>query len=308
MEAPHRGLHANEIVIGIATIVLALIFGFALSSWLKTLTLGGFLTLAMVSVLWLSAQLIFYFLTQSLQLVMWICVLECAALWATLSEKASLMILFSLFVLFVVFTIEFTRTKRYLENALEIKFFRIGMRIIPGIMTGVSLFLALYLVGVLLISGLTIPKETFTYFLNGVEPMVERFVPGFALQDSVDEVLRSVISAQAKEASSQEIEEAIEKVKQDINEATDIRLTGKEKFLDAVHSGVVGKLTSLPPAHKSITLIIIGFAVFSAVKAVAYFLNWIIVAVAYLMYRTLFVFKVISIEYVPREKQEIIIS
>jgi hypothetical protein len=307
MDTPRRGLSGKEVVLGVATILFAWFFSTVLMGWLHDLSFPGFLFLVVALVIWLSAEIILFFISKHVSFVFWILVAQAFAMWLALNEKGAALIFLAVVVIFVFLLLQYFRTRRYLENAIEIKFIHIGSRIIPSVMTGLALFLALYLVGVLLATDLSMPKETFSFFLKGAEPVVQRFIPEFAIDQSVDEAIRSVLKKQAPDASISVINKAVEDVKGDIADATGITLTGAENVLDALHLGIVQKLLSLQKVSQLITLIFIAFIIFSVVKGVAFILNQIVIFTAFALYRLLLALKVVTFDYSTREKQEIVL-
>lgn len=242
------------------------------------LAVSGFLILVTLQAL----------LIKSVRIASLIALLETLALWLFVPEKFSLLALIGAALLLVFLISGFLNCRNYLNNSLKIKFFPVGRRVTPVAMTGLTLFLTLYLLSSFNLKEPAIPRTIFDFFIQGSEPIVAKFIPGFTLDGSIDDTLRAFVTSQLPAGTpTAAVAASVSELRQTVAQATGVRITGGEKVLDALYNISISQLLALPPLLKILALAVIGLAIFGLIKTLAFFLNWIIILVSFLIYRLL---------------------
>lgn len=274
----------------------AWIFGYEFRVWFSSPTIGEFSALLVLTAFFLTVFTVTSFAIKGVQVMAAGVILQIAAVWASLDGKFSVFTLIGLGTLFVFLVAGFVRGRSDILNSVKIRFFRISYRMVTVATTGFVLFFVFYLVGSLNLSQTNFHRGTIDFLLGISESATENIIPGFSRDKSIDDVLRAFIRAKAPAGMTEaEIQLNIVTMKEEIRKATGFRLDGRERFSEALYELTVAKFSTLAPAYQTLMIIFAGIVIFGFVKGLAFFLNIIVVLLAFVAYQTLIALNIITV-------------
>ena len=290
-------------------VIAAWLFGYEFRIWIGSPAAGEFLALAILTLLWLTVSVLTVFFVKRRPVVAGVIFLEVAAVWSSLADKFSLLTLTGIGFLYACSFIGFMRGRFDLANGVKVRFFHVASRAIPVFTTGIVLFFTLYFVGALNFSQAELHKATLDFLFRSSEPVTSRFFPGFSADKPIDDALRAIVAAKLPEGTdATTLGENVAQVKKAITKAMGFTLSGSERFIDAFYRLTVSELLVLPPAYKAMSLIAIGVLIFGIVKGIAFFVNWFVAGLAFLVYEALFAMNFMNVQIETVNKEVIVVK
>ena len=298
----------KTLILGAVGIAAATLVSFFLSRASEAADIRSMLFAAGAVLVWLAVLLIQYVTVAASRVALSVLFLESATLLIFLTKGASLYLLVAAGVVFVFLALGFWRARTDLESVLKIRFWRTGFHAISAAVTGFALFLTIYGIGLVDVSRLYLPKRMADALLKSAAPVAARFIPNFSPTLSVAEFLRTAAVKKFPDATPAELDLVIRNATKEIEKALKANVNVNDTISDLIYRAANQGLAKLPESSKPFVLLGLGALIFIAIKGVAFFVNWIVVFMAFLLYQALLVFGFIYIGYETRNKELIVLK
>jgi len=209
-----------------------------------------------------------------------------------------------------------------LENSLEIKFWKIGKKVLPKAIAGIAIF-----AGVVCASFIDVGSKEFFIprgaFNAVVSPMadsglLEKIAPGFDFSGSTEEMIRNIAMRKIENNPQLKIlpdsikEELAGKAVQEVKNqtagiaGTDLNFQGK--LSDTMYDFLAVKFYSLPESILNSTPIIVAIFIFLAIISFVWPIRLIAAFVSFLLYETFLALGFGVIIFEGRSKENVILK
>ncbi|PIT92398.1 MAG: hypothetical protein COU08_02740 [Candidatus Harrisonbacteria bacterium CG10_big_fil_rev_8_21_14_0_10_42_17] len=298
------------IVIGIVAFIAALGFGYQLSKIPTHLTGGVIVSAVLTGMIWLVFVLLQTFLVKSPTIGAQLLATQALAVLLPSYKALSLLISAAGIILFVFMYVGFLRGRSNILNFIKIKFFKISAHTISLFVTGIAIFVAMYFVNSVDISELPFSQKTFDSVLDTVTPLIRRAVPEFAPDVTVYEVLESIaISELPENVPPETVQSGVNQLKGGFEKKYGIVLNENDTVRNSLYENLIVKIQSLESTQaRTIALAAIGLIVFLSIKGFAFFISWIIILIAYIVFKILQTTNFFYIGLEDRQKESIVVK
>lgn len=289
-------------------VILALLLANQLSAMPNILDAGELVALGVFVLLWIVAVSLAPLIVQNRSLAAFLFLIQTAAIWYFSSGEFSVFPATGALALFLLLLTSFFRGREELKSRVEIKFTHVAASVSKIALTGLAIFLSLLFLRSLNLPQMEIPKSTFEFFFIGSDSAIREFIPGFSMNSSVEAVLKDFVRSRMPGASQEKINVEAGNLINELSASLAVKLDPREKVIDAVYRASLAWLNGLDDGLKLWTAIILGFFAFSVLKFIAFFLNWLAVALSFIVYQLLIAFNFIKIGFETVNKENIIVS
>ncbi len=209
-----------------------------------------------------------------------------------------------------------------LENALEIKFWKISKKVLPKVIAGIAIF-----VGVICASFINmdskeffIPRDAFNAVVSPITDsgLLEKIIPGFNLTGSTEEMVRSIAvreienNPQLKLLPDSIKEELLGKAVQEVKNQTasmaGTQLNFQSKLSDTIYDFLAIKFYSLPENILNSTPILVAIFIFLTIISFVWPIRLIAAFVSLLLYETLLALGFGAIIFEGRSKENVVLK
>ncbi len=296
-------------VLGGLNLILAAFFSYEFTAAIALPELKRLLFIFIILIVWLALFALQTFLIHSPRLVLGLTALQGVAVWLFLNQKFAALPIAAAAVLILFLTMGMLSGRAQLRNSLKIRFLRVSHRATAIALTGLSFFAVLYLLGVLDFTEPATAKNVLKFLLQGSEPIVSKFVPGFSLEAPVIEVVESFARSELPAGTPASlVDQAADDLLKNLSNRFGIVIRGQDTVIDAIIAASLPKLTDLGPAYQTLTLAAIGLVFFGFFKFLAFFLNLIIIILSALIYKLLLVTGFMYITLENQSKEVIVVN
>lgn len=264
---------------------------------------------ALIAVLWMVMITLQPFFIKSSRLGFVLVAVEAVSIWVLFPDRFSSFTSGASVLLFVFLLFAYLNGRNEISQRLKISFWKVSGRSAKAALTGFALFIAVYSIGFLGYPDLNLSKKTFSYFLVGSEPLVGYVLPGFSLKMPIGDFLKTVAMSRLPEGAPQSvINETAALLQAQISKNLGIALSSAESLTDLLYKLSINKVLNLPPTWKMVAFIGIGLFIFWLVKAAGFFVSWVVVGIAFVVYEALYAFGFMHISFESRDKEVIIVD
>jgi hypothetical protein len=299
------------VVIGVATVGAALVMGLMINGVRTNVSIESAVFLIMAAIIWSVFLFLQMFMVKSMMINTPLILGQVVAMIIASFHSVSLYLIIAGVIFYAFLLVGFTRGRWDLMNYLKIRFFKIGTRALPLFVTGLALFLAIYFVSAFDESNFAISEKIFGLVVGSASPVLEKAIPGFDPNMSVSEFLRLVARQQVPEGvvtSEELIDQTASTLRQTIQDKTGASIGSGESVQNSLYRNLVNKLSNATAPIRAGALAIVGIGLFFGIKAVAFFVNWIILLIAFMLYRILLVVNFFYIGVEDRKKEVIVLK
>lgn len=297
------------IALASVSVFLALIFGYFFRKLSFGFTVSDLLNVAAILTFWIVVFVLSSLLIKSINIGFGVVFLQAFAIWILLPSKFSLFALLAIVALVLGLMMGFLKGRTEMRDLLKIKFLKISRHVSSLVLTGIALFITLYLLSTFNFPEFTISKGAFEFSLKGVEPIVAQFIPGFSLDAPFDETLKNFIRSRVpQETTETAVNEAASNLHADITKGTGTALEAADKTIDAFYKIFIFKLFTLPQGLKNFVFLALGLLIFVLIKGINFFINLIVNGLAFLIYELLLAFNFMYIGSENRTKEVLIVD
>ncbi|MEK7612403.1 MAG: hypothetical protein AAB407_03620 [Patescibacteria group bacterium] len=287
MPEPSRRYPRVIAILGGIGALFALFFGYTLRNVFVDPSFGSLVMTSFAAILWLAVVVLQPMIITSRSMLGMFALLQAIMVWIPIEQRFTLQAAIGGALLTVFLWMSFVAGRRLVENSVKIKFFRIAPRIESFAMTGIAIFITLTLMTVLSAGQFTSSKDTFSTFFKTFDGIIVKLAPGFSSEGSFHDALRAIFESRFGEESEQAIADSIDSLADSIHKNFGFIVGPGDKFLDVLYKITIGKFITLPPTFKAVAFVAIGVIIFGFVKSIAFFLNWLIVGVAFMVFKVL---------------------
>lgn len=291
--------------------VLAVLFGYYFNALSADLTAGRLIMTLIALVLWLVLIINQTFMIKSFKLGALIFLVQVLAFWTAIAfgKSVSEFSFFAIILLLACLLIGFFKGREFLANAIKIKFSAASSLMLRWAMTGVTLFLVVYFTGFVDFAQPVIPKNFFTFVLSGSAPIAGKFIPGFSVNNRIDDTLKSFIRSKVEAGASEaEIGKMSDASLAEAGKKFGVVINPQTTVADAVYKIASAKLDDLPNNLKQMALVLIIIVAFASLKSLTFLINWLIILLAGVMYQILLAAHFMHIGAENRSKEIIIVD
>lgn len=292
-----------------ATVILAGLFSYRFSLLTESLNLVALWLAVGAAILWMTLFGIQVFVIKSPRLELFLAALNALAVWIFSAQKFSLSALLAFFLLFVFLAVAALRGRMFIDNSLTIKLTQTVVLVTRLALTGLALFLAVYLISFLNFPDLAVSRDVFGFFLSGSDVIVARLIPGFSFDATIDSVLKSFVrSRSAPGTSAATIDRQANELRTALAERFSTLIAPQEKTIDVFYKVMSARLSGLSEYLKILTAAVMVILVFLVVKGLALIANLIIIPLSLLIYRLLTAFNFMHTTLENRSKEIIVVD
>lgn len=305
------------ILVGIFTAIAGAWLGYATSQWFTA-------TSMMATVYGLIAAIVFaiLFLLQSLmihsgRLMSMLVIVEGASLiiagfWKIGITNATLLGGLAVVTLLVLAS---WRGQGYAGRTLLISVREAGVAVTPLAMTAIALVASVAVVGSLSENGLIVSRSTLEGFLKPSEWVVQRFAPGFALQGTLNDVVRASselilkgeLAAVPQSAQTELINGAVSQIQEMIRGTFAVNVRASDAVFDIIERVANAELKKIPDDLHTLVWLGIGILIFLTIKGFGALLGGIVGMIAALMYQLLTMLGFIRVGFESRQKEVVVL-
>ncbi len=248
--------------------------------------------------------------------------IQSLAFFALFYDRISIMVGIGAVLGFLIFISGIYAGRNELENALEIKFWKISKKVLPKVIAGIAIF-----VGVICASFINmdskeffIPRDAFNAVVSPITDsgLLEKIVPGFNLTGSTEEMVRSIAvreienNPQLKLLPDSIKEELLGKAVQEVKNQTasmaGTQLNFQSKLSDTIYDFLAIKFYSLPENILNSTPILVAIFIFLTIISFVWPIRLIVAFVSLLLYETLLALGFGAIIFEGRSKENVILK
>ncbi|GEM_PF-4087709 len=296
-------------IFSVIAIIAALFFGYTAQIFSVDSSSANSNFFSIATILWVLIVFLQCLFVSDTRIASSVFLLEVIALLVPFFGKITKPLLIGASLLYFFLLVGYFRGRAEIKNSLQIRFFRIGQRVVSAVMTGLAFIVALEIVSILITSGFSLPKQVFNILLFGSEPVVQRFIPGFGLDKSSDDVLRSFVASRAPTGASADVIAGLTKeVKTQLENVIGGPVLTSETVRDLLYRISVKNLNRLHGSFKEIVIALSGLLVFSLLKGILFFVGWFVVLLTFAAYQLLLAFNFVYIAYEPINKEVIMLK
>ncbi len=297
--------------VGIISTVFAVLFGYYFNLLVADLTASRLLTALIFLVCWLVLIISQIFIIKSYKLEALMLLIQTLGFWTAISfgKSISEFSFFAILFLLASLLIGSFIGREFLANGLKIKFGAVSSLMLRWAMTGVALFVVVYFTGFVDFAQPVIPKNFFSFVLNGSAPIAAKFIPGFSFSSTVGDAVKSFVSSKVSAGTSAtEIDKLTTQLLADTGKKFGVTLDPQMTVIDATYEIANAKLDSLPVSLKQITLVLIIIVAFASLKSLTFLINWLIILISAVVYQILLASNFMHIGAENRSKEIIIVD
>ena len=270
---------------------------------------GGAWFALIFGVLWLALAVLHPYIIKSLRVAMFAFAIEVAALIAALASKNIILVAAVTAPLLLFLVSGFIVGRRELMNSVKIHFWQHGSRVIQACVTGMSLFLALYLVAQFSISDNLFSERNIRFLVGGVEPILRRTLPGFSLDAPVEDALNAFVRKQLPAGTpSALVAEATNDLLADLRRRTGTNIRADKTVIAGLVEMGNDRFSGLSRSARYGVLGAVALLIFVTLKGLAFVINWPILVVSFSIYELLLAFKFMHLEYETQQKEIIVVK
>ncbi len=248
--------------------------------------------------------------------------IQSLAFFALFYDRISIMVGIGAVLGFLIFISGIYAGRNELENALEIKFWKISKKVLPKVIAGIAIF-----VGVICASFINmdskeffIPRDAFNAVVSPITDsgLLEKIIPGFNLTGSTEEMVRSIAvreienNPQLKLLPDSIKEELLGKAVQEVKNQTasmaGTQLNFQSKLSDTIYDFLAIKFYSLPENILNSTPILVAIFIFLTIISFVWPIRLIVAFVSLLLYETLLALGFGAIIFEGRSKENVILK
>ncbi|MBI5147963.1 MAG: hypothetical protein HZA37_02320 [Parcubacteria group bacterium] len=245
--------------------------------------------------------------------------LESAAIFAFFYALISPTLLFGLTVVFGLFLWAANAGKKELENGMKIRFFRVGKTALSKAATALAVAIGIiYYIYAAGAGGFFLSKEAVRQSIVPVSGIIGRFIPGFTMESSVNDIIKNISSVNLEndsrfqtlpsEVRAQLIKEASSQLLKQLSDFLGVSVSGAEKIDGLLHKIAEDNFTKLDPNGKSAAFWIAAAAVALTFRGAAFLAVWAAEALAFLAYQFLIVSGAATIALESRSREIIVLK
>ncbi len=313
----------------IKIIILALfgvVFSFASGFFLQVFMVSGggnnLLLSSLMALGFMAVFLLCVFFIKTGWMVDLIVFIQSLAFFALFYDRFSMMVGAGAVLGFLFFISGIYAGRNEIENALEIKFWKIAKKVLPKAVAGIAIF-----AGVICASFIDINNKDFfisrSAFNAVVSPItdngfLEKILPGFNLAGSTEEMIRSIAvreienNPQLKLLPNSVKEEllgrAIQEVKSQTMGIAGTQLNFQGKLSDTMYDFLAVKFYSLPESILNSTPILVAVFIFLVIISFVWPIRLIAAGFSFLLYETFLALGFGAIIYEGRSKENVILK
>ncbi len=309
MEEPNiDGTKWKVITLGILSTGLAALFGWTLQRFLNQD--GSPASLAIYCVLWFALMTLHPFLVKGVRVASGLYAAQVLAFVTPFYASFSFTVLIPAALLFATMIIGFERGHKVLENNLNIEFYAAARRASGALFTGLALFAAIYVGAELKTKGGAVSKDYVRVAIESVLPLTARLSPGVKLDGRVGDVIKAI--TQKKLGLSQTIPVAyldaqVQEIIATASDSLGVKIEANETLPHALEKVLTEKADKLSGGGKLLLAAGLGVLLFFTLKGIGFFLNFVVVFLAFLAYHVLLGLNVIHIGLESRSKEVVIL-
>ncbi len=309
MEEPNIDSTKWKVIgLGVVSTGLAALFGRSLQQFLNHD--GGLISLGIFCVLWFALMTLHPFLVKGLRVASILYAAQVLAFVAPFYASFSFTVLIPAALLFATMLVGFERGHKVLESNLNIEFYTAARRAAGALFTGLALFASIYVGAELKTKGGVVSKDYVRVAIQGVLPLTARLSPGIKLDGRVGEVIKAI--TQKKLGLSQAIPVAyldaqVQEIIATASDSLGVKIEANETLPHALEKVLTNKADKLSNGGKLLLAAGLGLLLFFTLKGLGFFLNFIVIFVAFLAYHLLLGLNVIHIGLESRSKETIIL-
>lgn len=261
--------------------------------------------------LWLVTVLIQYLGFELFKVAVPMFLLEAAALLLFLREEVSVTLLAAAGVLALFLIGGFWKVRADLESFLKIRFARTSLHGISTAVTGLMVFLTLYGIGFIDLARFAIPARMVEVTLRQSASLARGIVPGFSERMAMTDLLSALADeripagvpnrGEVRGVLIRELTGQLERLTRTSVFPGDTTSVFAER---AINEG----LRKVPESSRVYVLAAIGVILFLALKGVSFVVNWLAVALGFIVYEFLLVFGFFYVAYENRNKEVIVMK
>lgn len=209
-----------------------------------------------------------------------------------------------------------------IENALEIKFWKIAKKVSPKAIAGIAIFAGVVCASFIDVGGkdFFISRNAFNAIVSPVTDsgLLEKIVPGFNLTGSTEETIRSIAMREIENnpqlkllpASIKEelLGKAVQEVKIQTTGMAGTQLNFQGKLSDTMYDFLAVKFYSLPESILNSTPVLVAVFIFLTIISLVWPIRLTVTFVSFLLYETLLALGFGAIILEGRSKENVILK
>ena len=212
--------------------------------------------------------------------------------------------------------------RKEIENALEIKFWKVAKKVLPKVVAGIAVF-----AGVICASFIDVSDKDFFISRNAFNVVVspitdngvlEKIMPGFNLAGSTEEMIRSIATKELENnpqlsllpdsIKEELLGNAIQQVKSQAMGMAGTQLNFQSKLSDTMYDFLAVKFYSLPDNILNSTPILVAVFIFLVIISFIWPIRLLAAFVSFLLYETLLALGFGTIILEGRSKENVILK
>lgn len=293
-------------------VISAFLFGVFLKNFISSAHLGIFLVTAATGLVFLATLIIFSILDSGWTVSLIDFALVSAAIAAPFAGRISMILLSGVAILFAMLCLSHRQTQFAIQNNLKVKFWHLAHISTNAASSGIAIFAILAYLSIFNFSDPASLKKTLEAAIRPMEPLFSQYIPNFTVRNTIAQIAASLLPDDLKlappEIKSQVIQQAADRLTVVLGNYIKIPVTAGDKVIDIVYKATLGKILNYSPLVRNLILVAAGFIIFLLLRFILIFVNWIAIALAFVIYRLLLSLKFFEIQLQSIDKEVIIIK